>query len=185
MPFLLSAYPLACSPANQTETAASPVIGVTRRVELPQGERGTGYDRRGDDGTVVAKLVAPASLVWEALLAALTERNVKGEILDRAAGRAGDTALVMMRQWNGQPLSRFLDCGSTMTGPRADQDRVRAILLAQLSHLSADTIAVAVHFSANARSLQSGSSGTQLTCTSTGQAEKSLLDDILRRATAR
>jgi hypothetical protein len=177
----LSAACLACSTANQTETAASPVVGVSRRTEIVSGENGVMMDRRADDGTVVGKIVAPANAVWDALVTALAERKVPPTIQDRAVGRAGDTALVMMRRWNGEAMSRYLTCGTTLTGQRADEERIRAILLAQMSRLTADTIAVAVHFSAQSQPLQSGNSGQASPCTSTGLAEKQLIDDVARR----
>jgi hypothetical protein len=171
----------ACAPANQPETAASPVVGVMRRTEIVSGENGVMLDRRADDGTVVGKIVAPANVVWDALVAALSDRKMTPSILDRAVGRAGDTALVMMRRWNGEALSRYLSCGVTLTGQRADEERIRAILLAQMSRLPADTIAVAVHFSARSQPVQSGNAGQITPCTSTGLAEKQLIDDVTRR----
>ena len=105
-------------------------------------------------------------------------------ILDRAVGRAGDTSLVLLYRWNGQPLSRYLSCGSTMTGPKADQERVRAVLLAQLTKLRADTVAIAVHFSGGSYPVASGNSGVPSQCTSTGRAERELMDDVAQRVVA-
>src|ERR1051325_4511136 len=79
----------ACAPA-QVETAQSPVEGVTRTTETLAGEFGRADFRRGDDGTVVAKVLAPTPAVWDAVLAAMTLRHVTPSILNRAAGRVGD-----------------------------------------------------------------------------------------------
>ena len=65
-----------------------------------------------------------------------------------------------------------------MTAQRADEDRMRAVLLAQLTRLPADTVAVVVHFSAHATSLSSGST-TQ--CSSTGRGEDELLAEVKQR----
>jgi hypothetical protein len=115
---------------------------------------------------------------------AFVARKVTPSILDRAVGRMGDTALVLMRRWNGHQLSRYLDCGSSMIGPRADEERVRAILLAQLSRSSGDTVAIAVHFSGTSQPVSSGNSGTPAVCTSTGRAEKELIDEVVQRSAA-
>ncbi|MEO8619588.1 MAG: hypothetical protein ABI625_00905 [bacterium] len=170
----------ACAPA-QVETAQSPVEGVTRTTETLAGEFGRTDFRRGDDGTVVAKVLAPTPAVWDAVLAAMTLRKVTPTILNRAAGRVGDTSMVLLRKWNGHQLSHYFNCGSTITGPRADEERVRAVLLAQLTRLTGDTIAVAVHFSGGATPINSGSSGTPAQCTSTGRAESELLDEVIQR----
>jgi hypothetical protein len=175
----------ACAPASDPETAASPIVAGTRRIEGVAGEQGPSIEQRAPDGTVIQKLVAPPAAVWDALVAALSARKVTPTILDRAVGRAGDTSLVLIYRWNGQPLSRYLSCGSSMTGPKADQERVRAILLAQLTKLHADTVAIAVHFSGGSYPVASGNSGAPSQCTSTGRAERELIEDVAQRAGVR
>jgi hypothetical protein len=53
------------------------------------------------------------------------------------------------------------------------------VLLAQLSKLDGDTIAVAIHLSGSATALASGNSGSIATCSSTGRAEADLLDEMI------
>lgn len=175
----LAAVSLACGPA-QVETAQSPVQGRTRVVESPSGEMGRSEFRKSDDGTVTAKLLTPAPMAWNAVLSALTQRHVTPTLLDRAVGRAGDTALVLLRSWNGHQLSYYFDCGSTMTGSRADEERLHAVLLAQLTRLPGDSIGVAVHFSATAHAINSGSSSRPSQCASTGRGEVEILNEIIR-----
>ena len=93
---LAASCALACGPA-QVETALSPVEGMTRTTETLAGEFGHTDFRRGDDGTVVAKVLAPTPEVWNAVLAAMTLRHVTPTVLSRSAGRVGDTSLVMLR----------------------------------------------------------------------------------------
>ena len=179
---LLVALSVACGP-SQVETAQSPVQSMTRAAEPLEGGGGMGRSefRRGDDGTVTGKLLAPAPAAWDAILSAMAQRHVTPTLLNRAVGRAGDTAMVLLRSWNGHQLSYFFNCGSTMTGPRADEERLRAILLAQLTRLPADTIGVAVHFSATAQAVNSGSSARPSQCTSTGRGEVEFLDEVIQR----
>lgn len=169
-----------CAP-NNVETVASPVEAVTRSTETLRGQFGDAYVRRGDDGTVVARVLAPAPGVWDAVRVVMAARQVTPTIFDRPAGRMGDTSLMLMRRFNGKPLSTYFSCGSTMTGSRADEDRIRTIFLVQLSRMKEDTIAIAVHFSGEASRLASGSSSSVAPCTSTGRAESEFLDDVLRR----
>ena len=173
---------LACGP-SQVETAQSPVQGMTRSAGSVDGGGGLGRSefRRGDDGTVTAKLFAPAPAVWDAILAAMTQRHVTPSLLNRAVGRVGDTSMVLLHSWNGHQLSYFFNCGSTMTGPRADEERLHAILLAQMTRLPEDTIGVAVHFSSTAQAVNSGSSAQPSQCTSTGRGEVEFLDELIQR----
>ena len=170
---------LGCAAPNSADTAASPVVATVRSAHTLEGEYGVSYDRRADDGIVVAKVVATPVSAWDALLAAFSTRRVTLSILDRPAGRMGDTAVVMVRQWNGKSVSRYFSCGSTLTGPRADSERIRAVLLAQLSRLRGDSLAIAIHFSGAGTAMASGNSSTPSVCTSTGQAEAELLDDVV------
>src|SRR5213596_1684898 len=110
---------VACAP-NDPEQAPSPVQAVTRSAErVGAGNQSmNSYDRRGEDGIVIGKVLAPAPQVWEALKGAFEARNVKMTIFDRAAGRMGDTSMVITRRWAGQPGSYYFTCGQTMTGSR-------------------------------------------------------------------
>ena len=89
--------------------------------------------------------------------------------------------MVMLRKRNGHQLSHYFNCGSTITGPRADEERIRGVLLAQLTRMTGDTIGIAVHFSGGATPINSGSSGTPAQCTSTGRGESELLDKVIQR----
>ena len=177
---LFAAVSLACGP-SQVETAQSPVQGMTRVSESLEGGLGRSEFRRGDDGLVTGKVLAPAPAAWDAILSALAQRHVTPTLLNRGVGRAGDTAMVLLRSWNGHRLSYFFDCGSTMTGPRADEERLHAIFLAQLTRLPGDTIGVALHFSATAQAVNSGSSARPTQCTSTGRGEGEFLDEVIQR----
>lgn len=175
----------ACAPSNP-ETAATPVQGATRRGDFVQpniaGNFNATYTRRPDDGVVIAKVVAPAPAVWEAVRAAFATRKITPTVMDRATGRMGDTTLVLLRNFNGKALSTYFSCGSSMSGQRADEDRLRSVLLAQTSRLAADTIAIALHFSAHAEKVSSSSTAQ---CMSNGRAEGEFLDEVLRRVAAR
>ncbi len=172
----------ACATQGTPEPDLSPVQGRTQRIEAVGGEDGVTINRRADDGVVVGKVIAPPETVWKALGEAFDARKVVPNIADRSVGRLGDTSLVMMRRWNGEAVSRYFDCGRTMTGTRADEERIRAVLLGQLTKLKGDTIAVAIHLSGSARPVASGNSGTISSCQSTGVAESDLLRDVLRRS---
>lgn len=176
VPFLL--FFAACGP--QKVEPASPVQAMTRPQDFGQGST-EAYGRRADDGVVVAKVVAPVPMVWQAVLAAMTARKVTPSVFDRPAGRMGDTALMMTRTWNGKPLSRYLNCGSNMTGLRADQDRIKSVFLVQLTRMQADTVGLAVHLSGTASALSSGNSASLAPCLSSGTAESDLLDDVMRQ----
>ena len=47
------------------------MVGVSRSREATEAGYGDTYTKKADDGTVIAKVVAPAPAVWDAVLAAL------------------------------------------------------------------------------------------------------------------
>jgi hypothetical protein len=126
-------------------------------------------------------VLAPAPQVWDALKATFEARKVQLTILDRASGRMGDTAMVFSRRWNNQSGSFYFSCGQVMTGQRADEDRLKAVVLAQLTRLKADTIGIAIHMSAFATSVSMSSSTSTAQCSSTGRGETDFLDEVMRR----
>ena len=169
----------ACAP-SAPETADSPVQTVNRSQErIVQSDQS--YTRRGEDGTVVARVLAPAPQVWEALKATFEARKINLTILDRAAGRMGDTAAVFTHNWAGKPGSFYFSCGETITGQRSNEDRIRAIILAQLSRLKSDTIAIALHMSGYAVPVSMGGSAATAQCSSTGRGESDFLDEVVSR----
>jgi hypothetical protein len=178
----LTALFAACAP-NDPDNAPSPVQTVSRSTErVGAGNQAmNSYDRRGEDGTVVGKVLAPAPQVWEALKGAFEARNVKLSIFDRAAGRIGDTAMVFTHRWAGQSGSYYFSCGQVMTGQRADEDRLKAVVLTQMARGTADTILLSVHMSAFATPISMGSSAAVAQCSSTGRGETDLIDDVYRR----
>jgi hypothetical protein len=170
----------ACTTNDPPDTAASPVQAVSRSTERVVQSMAS-YDRKGEDGTTVARVLAPAPQVWEALKATFEARKVNLTIADRAAGRMGDTAMVIMRSWNEKQGSYYFSCGQNIMGQRADNDRLKAVVLAQLTRMHADSIAISVHMSAFATPVGSGSSTATAQCASTGRGEADLLDDVMRR----
>jgi hypothetical protein len=176
----------ACSSSNNAEpaeTAASPVTagrGISVIPNTGDGVFGNGvtYDRSADAQIRVGKLLAPVPAVWDAVVAAMSERMKTPTLMDRSVGRVGDTTLVLLRQWNGQQVSRYFSCGTTMDGARADAERIHAVFLAQMTRLKSDTVAVSVHLSGYSTSL-SGNGGAQ--CETTGRMENEVLDEVYRR----
>ena len=69
---------------------------------------------------------------------------------------------------------------SSMTGPRADNERMKAVMVVQLSRLQADTIAIVIHLSASSTSV-SGESSSPAQCSSNGRGESELLDELINR----
>ena len=152
------------------EAAAQPVRG---RVTLP-GFRETIIL---DTLAVTFDIDAPTSRTFVATVVALEGMKVPLEVRDSLGGLVGNLRLTMMRRLAGEPLSRFFNCGNTMTGPSADTYRIHSALLAILDPLPSNRTRLRVAFAAGARDV-SGPSTEPVTCGSSGIFELRLAERI-------
>jgi hypothetical protein len=119
--------------------------------------------------------------VWPALLKAYAALGVTIEILDRPTGRVGNARFQKMHRFAGQPLSKFLNCGNTFSGPAADSYRMTLGVLSTMRTVS-DGTEIETQFSAEGQNIE-GASHDPVSCASTGALEerlKEILDDYLR-----
>ncbi len=119
---------------------------------------------------------APPGKVFTASRMVLTNYKIAPDVMDSVGGLVGAAKLVTSRTLAGSALSRFLECGSSMTGPRADSYRVSMplILLIEPAPEGKSTLRVALVASAQDRS---GTSNAPVLCGSTGA-----LESMLRKA---
>lgn len=121
-------------------------IGTPVTVDAPPGET-----------------FAAAALVFQNL-------GIKADVRDSAGGLIGNIKLVRSRRLDRTPLSVFLDCGSTMTGLRADNYRITMPVLVMLDPLGADRSTMRIAVVASAQD-PTGSSNQPVLCGSTGALE--------------
>jgi hypothetical protein len=167
---LLAGLVLLTTHAAASAIAAQPVRG---RVTLP-GFRETIIL---DTLAVSFEVNAPPSRTYAATVAILEGMKVPLEVRDSLGGLVGNLRLTMMRRLAGEPLSRFFNCGNTMTGPSADMYRVHSALLAILDPLPDNKTRLRIAFAAGARDV-SGPSTEPVTCGSSGIFEVRLADRI-------
>jgi hypothetical protein len=121
--------------------------------------------------------------VYHATVLAFEGLKIPLKLQDSVAGRVGNLGLTQSRQLAGSRLSRFLDCGSTLTGLRADSYRIEMPLIAILARVGPQTTRVRVALVGSARDM-SGPSTDPVLCLSTGVLEKQIHDAIVRHLAA-
>lgn len=156
--------------------AALPLIGVTAeaqrarlRVALPAFGAQVVMDTIGDTRPVKA---APGK-VFTAATMVLQNYKIPIDVSDSANGMLGAAKLIRSRNLAGQALSRFLECGSNMTGPRADTHRVQMPLLLFLDPGEEGTTRLRIALVGSAQD-NSGTSNSPVMCGSTGGLENML-----------
>jgi hypothetical protein len=121
-----------------------------------------------DDRPVPDSLPAPPDRAHKALVAAYSSLGVPDVIVNPGAGLVAIAEHRVRGSLAGQRPSRFISCGTTLTGPRADEDLV---VLTAVSRVAAAGSGSVVETRVVATSTDSRGTGARQACTSTGQLE--------------
>lgn len=120
--------------------------------------------------------LAPVEQAWAALPAAYAALGITpAGVLDPDARRYG-AGPVTVRRIRGERLSRFVDCGSTMSIPNADSYAVTFRIVTQLIPDATGATRVQTVLEATARPRDTA--GNTVDCTSTGYAERLIVQAL-------
>jgi hypothetical protein len=159
--------------ASTTTTAPAP-MDETIRVRV--GEGTIDLIRRQDVSTI--ELAAPRDRVWSALIAVHAALGIPAAALDAKTGTA-EFVYENRRLLDGKRLSTYVECGSTMTGERADMYSVSIRLNEAVEARGPEASAVYVLVNAWARDV--GVSTDPVPCTSTRALEKRIAELVTAR----
>ena len=165
---------VACGPrpAAQPRTPSSTV----EIIKVTVGTRTVDIWRQNDVSTV--EFQATRAQVWTALVAAHEALGIPAAAVDAKAG----TAVYVHKDHpllDGKRVSAYVDCGTTMTGARADTYNVTIKVTEVLDSPRAGTIAVHTVVNAWAKSL--GLSSDAVPCNSTEALEKRIAELLIER----
>lgn len=156
-------------PARATAQSPNPT------VVLP-GFRGV--VRMDTVGTPEVVRAAPAT-VFAALRLAFDSIGVDPVVHDPTQGYVGNLGLKVTRRLAGQPMSRWVDCGTGHTGPTANAYRVHLAVLASVTAEPDGNSRVRVAVAAGAQAF-SGPLGDPIACESTGALEQRIFELVRR-----
>lgn len=139
------------------------------RVALPAFGAQVVMDTIGE----VQEVAAPPMQVFRAASMVLNNLRIAIDVSDSVHGLLGATKLTRSRNVAGRALSRYLECGSGMTGPRADSHRVQMPLLMMLDKGDAGGTRLRIALVGSAQD-NGGVSTQPVACASTGVFEGEL-----------
>lgn len=93
---------------------------------------------------------------------------------DPTTGRLGNPRFVTRSRINNEPMSRFLNCGQTLTGNRADRDQITMSIVTTVRAAPNGGSTVETLLTASAQDRTSGNVGDMIPCTTRGQLESRL-----------
>ena len=154
----------------------------------PPAERTVAVDDQQVYRTTVianAKADVPAapSRTFEAVKAVYEDLGVPPGTHDPATGRFGNTDFWKSRRFANEPMSMFLNCGESFTGPVANNYRIYISLMSVVRPDGKGGSELETAFSASAQNME-GSSGDRIACGSTGKLEERIRKGVLLKVGA-
>ena len=162
---------IACAPVPQPAPSPERVAVETRYGDII---------RTTASGPMRAVVDLPPAIVWPTLVAAYADVGIEAKTVDATNGRVGNIKFIMTRKMVGGAVSRYLNCGSTVTGPLADQGRVTASMTTDITPDGKGGTSMVTSIQASARRVD-GTSADALDCGSTGELEELLRKAVLLR----
>lgn len=159
--------------STQSALAAEP---TTRTLAVTETGRITASATDADR----TSFEATPDQVFAVLAASFADIGIEATVVDAKARRAGNPSLQLTRTLGKTPLSLYLECGTTLLGRRADNDRILLTMSATAAPAASGGTQLVTRVTATARSM-SGSSSGSLDCGSTGRLERALQDAVTQR----
>ena len=127
------------------------------------------------------KLAAPPDSVLWAVAQLYNEMQVPVTLADKMARRIGNMDFWKTRRMWGSPISKFLNCGDTFSGPAADNHRIYMSLVTTVRPDAATKGSeMEISFTAQSQNME-GTSSDRLTCGSTGLREEQMRQTVAKK----
>lgn len=130
-----------------------------------------------DSGSVDVVLPASSGAVFYAARQVFFEMKIPTPMADSARGYLVNGRFIKLRSLAGSPLSTFVNCGSGMTGPNADNFRITMAVAALVDATGPNTSRLRLTVLAGAESTE-GVSKSAVACGSSGILEDRILKTI-------
>ena len=159
---------LGCSSGGgATASTPAPIVVNDERdavLSAAMGERVISTDQ-----AIYESVAMAPDKVYQALIVAYSELGVPATIINPRDGLVASLNQRAVGRLGNERLSRYVSCGDSMTGPRADQDRV---VLSVISWAKPDgTGNTRVESRVVGSATDSGGTSMRMPCTTTGELE--------------
>ena len=159
-----------CAGGGTAGPAAAPT--VTSVVQPQEFHTPTSsYDMTTvEERTVVTStILAPADSVWAVLGSVFLELGIEPGTVNNQEHYLANTSFRVQRKLGGVSLARYLDCGSSATGPVATQSQITMSLSVQVLYDSAEVSRLKSQV--NGYAVAEGAVSARTHCASSGQLE--------------
>lgn len=148
-------------------SAPAPIVVTDERdavLSAAIGERVVSNDQ-----SIYESVAAPPDKVYQALIIAYGDLGVPATIINPRDGLVAALNRRAFGKLGNERLSRYVSCGESMTGPRADQDRVTLSVISWAKPDGSGNTRVETRIVGNAT--DSGGTSMRMPCSTTGELE--------------
>lgn len=124
-------------------------------------------------------LAEPRGNLYRQLAATYDEMGIPITKVNPEAKLIGAVETRLRRDLGGSPISRYLRCGTSITGSIADQYEVYLTVVTQVEPLETGEAGVFTHLTAIAK--QGGRSGNNIRCATRGVLEREIFEHLKRK----
>jgi hypothetical protein len=121
--------------------------------------------------------VAPAA-AWLAVKKVYAELDVPITVENPTVHQIGNQNFYKARQFAGRPMPEYVDCGTSMTGPKSGYYRIYMSLLTDVFSDGKGGTKVQTTFVPAGVDMQSGNSADRIACATTGRLEARFLERV-------
>ena len=136
----------------------------------------TGLSISPSSAEFVASIASPINSVWRIMPAVYQSMNIPLTTLDQPTHTIGNEGFKALKNLNGVPLSKYIECGTTQIGPNADSYDVHLSIVSQLVTVDNGTTKLTTILAASARPLAFAQEYSR--CSSKGVFEAKLVDAV-------
>jgi hypothetical protein len=167
----------ACAPASSA-AGGPPPLGRESRIL----ETGSGADiyLAGEVRVLDSQVAGAPARVWSELLAVYQDMGIELTTVNRNAWRVGNGQFMAFRRLAGRPMTTYVSCGATLSGPVAANNRIQMSVDSELEAVGSDSTRIRSWITATAHSTE-GASRNALACSSTGALERDIAARVARR----
>ena len=165
-------------------SSGTPVIESTtpRQAAIYQGEGGTILAERPRGSQ--ASIAAPPATVWLAAKKVYADMEIPVTVENPSAHQIGTQNFFKTRQFAGEPMVNLVDCGSSMTGPKAATYRIYMSLLTDIVTDGKGGTMIQTTFVPMGQDI-SGGSTDRIPCGTTGRLEQLFIARVKATAGAK
>ncbi len=145
-------------------------------------DNGTGTEVRlsSDIRSIEGEILAPRDSVWSALPAMWQALGIPVASIDRARGTLRSGRFRAPHSLGGKSLRELVDCGYSVTGPRADIWEVSMEIMTVVQPANSARTRIATQIISDARP-RDGTSTQGVSCGSLGELERTLAQRLQQR----